>query len=205
MPELPELGGIHLIIGLTGGIATGKSTVCKILKKLDIKVIDSDKIAHQVLNFDNVKKEIKEQFGETIIDNEGNINKKKLGKAVFDDDKLRKQLETITHPKIIELIDKKINKYQKDKEEIIVLDVPLLFETSLDKKVDETWVVYANKETQIKRLKKRDNFNRKDAIKRINAQMPLEDKVKKADVVIKNEDTIKELENKVHKLVEKRR
>jgi len=194
-----------LIIGLTGGIATGKSTVCKILKKLGIKIIESDKIAHQVLNLDEVIEEVKKHFGETVLDKDGYIDRKKLGKVVFNEEKKRKQLESITHPKIFELIDKKIDEYQDKKEEIIVLDAPLLFETALDKKVDETWVVYADKDTQIKRLEKRDDLNKQAAIKRIDAQIPLKTKVKKADVVIKNEGTINELESKINKLVEKRR
>ena len=194
-----------MIIGLTGGIATGKSTVCDILKGLNVKIIDSDKIAHQVLTYDDVIDKIKKEFGEQISDQKGNIDRKKLGSIVFEDDKKRKLLESITHPKIFSLIDNKIKEYEENKENIIVLDAPLLFETSLDKKVDEIWVVYASKETQIQRIKERDKLNKKEAIQRINAQMDLDKKAENADIVINNEGSIKKLKKKITKLVEKRR
>jgi len=194
-----------LIIGLTGGIATGKSTVCKILKGLNVKIIDSDKIAHQVLTYNDVIDKIKDQFGEKILDQKGNINRKKLGSIVFEDDKKRKLLESITHPKIFTIIENKIEEYKDSEGKIIVLDAPLLFETSLDKKVDETWVVYTSKETQINRIIERDNLNKKEAMQRIDAQMDLDKKAEKADIVINNEGSIADLEKKITKLVEKRR
>jgi len=202
---LSELGGKILIIGLTGGIATGKSTVCKILKGLNVKIIDSDKIAHQVLTYNDVIDKIKDQFGEKILDQKGNINRKKLGSIVFEDDKKRKLLESITHPKIFTIIENKIEEYKDSEGKIIVLDAPLLFETSLDKKVDETWVVYTSKETQINRIIERDNLNKKEAMQRIDAQMDLDKKAEKADIVINNEGSIADLEKKITKLVEKRR
>ncbi len=194
-----------MIIGLTGGIATGKSTVCKILKGLNVKIIDSDKIAHQVLTYNDVIDKIKDQFGEKILDQKGNINRKKLGSIVFEDDKKRKLLESITHPKIFTIIENKIEEYKDSEGKIIVLDAPLLFETSLDKKVDETWVVYTSKETQINRIIERDNLNKKEAMQRIDAQMDLDKKAEKADIVINNEGSIADLEKKITKLVEKRR
>ncbi|MGM0445925.1 MAG: dephospho-CoA kinase [Bacillota bacterium] len=193
-----------MIIGLTGGIATGKSTVAKFLEEMNIKVIDSDKIAHEILNYKETINEIEEEFGSTVLNKDGSINRKKLGEIVFDDlDKLKK-LESITHHRIFGVIDEKINKNKPDNE-IIVLDAPLLFETSLDNKVDETWVIYTDKKTQIKRLKKRDGLDKDDALKRIKAQMPLEEKINKADIIIDNTGTKEELKEKVKRLIEERR
>ncbi|MCF8002248.1 MAG: dephospho-CoA kinase [Halanaerobiales bacterium] len=190
-----------MIIGLTGGIATGKSTVSKILKDLNIKVIDADKIAHNVLEYEDVKKEIKETFGNKVLNENGEIDRKKLGKIVFKENQKLKKLESITHPKILEIID---NKLKESKSELIVLDAPLLFESSLDGKVDEIWVVYASEETQISRLRSRDNLNKKEALDRINSQMDIDTKVNKADIVINNEGTIEALEKKVKKLIQNR-
>ena len=191
-----------MIIGLTGGIATGKSTVAKFLKELKITVIDSDKIAHKILTYRDTIDEIRREFGEIVIDKDGSINRKKLGEIVFDDLNKLKKLESITHHKIFEVINKRIKQNRDDK--IIVLDAPLLFETELDNEVDETWVVYTDKETQIKRLKKRDDLDRKDALKRIKAQMPLKEKIKKADIIIDNTGTKEELKQKIEKLINKR-
>jgi len=200
---MPGIGGPILIIGLTGGIATGKSTVSKILQDLDIKVIDADKIAHNILKYKDIKNQIINEFGHNVLDSEGYINRKKLGKIVFEDEQKLRKLESITHPKILEIIEDKINKH-KDKE-IIVLDAPLLFESTLDQMVDETWVVYTSKKIQLKRLQKRNGLNKEDALKRIEAQMPLEKKKNKADIIIENEGTINDLKKKIEKLVEKRR
>jgi len=190
-----------LIIGLTGGIATGKSTVSEILEDLNIEVIDADKIAHNVLEYKDVQKKIKEEFDDNIMAANGKIDRKKLGRIVFKNNKKLKKLEKITHPKILEIIDKKL---KESESELIVLDAPLLFETSLDDKVDETWVIFANKKIQIKRLKKRDKLNKKEALDRINSQMDLDKKIKKADVVITNEGSIEDLSNKINKLIKNR-
>lgn len=195
---------MRLLIGLTGGIATGKSTVCKILKDLGLKIIDADQIAHQVLTNKEVKKNIKNEFGSQLINENGKIDRKKLGKMVFDDHDKLKKLESFTHPKIFEIINSKLQDLDTENE-LIVLDAPLLFETSLDKKVDEIWVIYASKEIQIKRIMARDKLSKKEAQKRIDAQMPLMEKVKRADVVIDNEGSLMSLREKIKKLVENRR
>lgn len=192
-----------MIIGLTGGIATGKSTVAKFLEELNIKVIDSDKIAHEILTYQDTIDEIVEEFGSIVLNKDGNINRIELGKIVFDDMEKLKKLESITHHKIFKVIDKKIKEY-KPNNKIIVLDAPLLFETSLDKNVDETWVVYTDKKIQINRLKKRDGLDKEDALKRIKAQMSLEEKANKADIIINNTGTKEDLKQNVKHLIEDR-
>jgi len=191
-----------LIIGLTGGIATGKSLVSKTLRELGIKVIDADQIAHRVLNRTEVIDKIKEEFGREIINNKGEIDRKKLGEIVFSEHVKLKKLEEITHPTILDVIDQKLKEYKK--QDLIVLDAPLLFETYLDQKVDEIWVVYAEESMQIERLQKRDGLDYFEAKCRIDVQMSLKEKVQRADQVINNEGTKQELRRKVVKLVEKR-
>ncbi|MFW6035863.1 MAG: dephospho-CoA kinase [Halothermotrichaceae bacterium] len=187
-----------MIIGLTGGIASGKTTVSNLLKKLGAVIIDADKIAHQVLETKTAREKVISYFGSAIIDN-NQINRKKLGKIVFNNSEEKKKLEEITHPMIIDIIKMKIKQYSK-KNDIIVVDAPLLLETNLDKIVDSVWVVYVNKKTQLKRLMNRDNINLYKAKKRINSQMPLAKKRKLADIVIDNNGSKKELEQKVKKI-----
>ena len=165
-----------MLIGLTGGIATGKSTVCKILKDLGVEIIDADQIAHNVLKNKEVVKNIKKEFGFHILDDNGEIDRKKLGQVVFNDQKKLKKLESFTHPKIFEIIKNRLEVLDTDNK-LVVLDAPLLFEVALDKEVDETWVIYADKKTQIKRIVKRDNLTKKEAEKRIDTQMPLNKKI----------------------------
>jgi len=171
---------------------------------LNIKVIDSDKIAHEILTYQDTINEIVEEFGSIVLNKDGNINRIELGKIVFDDMEKLKKLESITHHRIFKVIDKKIKEY-KPNNKIIVLDAPLLFETSLDKNVDETWVVYTDKKTQINRLKKRDGLDKEDALKRIKAQMSLEEKANKANIIINNTGTKEDLKQNVKRLIEDRR
>lgn len=181
-----------MIIGLTGGISSGKSTVSSYLSELGAAVIDSDKIAHNVLKDPFAYNSIISKFGSSILDDNAMINRSYLGEIVFNNPDKRKELEKITHPLIISKIHKKIEEYLK-KNRIIILDAPLLFEANLDKIVDQTWVVYVDKNTQIQRLMNRNNLNYKEAKIRIESQLSLEEKRLKADVVINNTGSIEAL------------
>jgi len=181
-----------MIIGLTGGIASGKSTVSSYLSELGAAVIDSDKIAHNVLKDPIAYNRIISEFGSNILDDNAMINRSNLGKIIFNNPDKRKELEKITHPLIISKIHKKIEDFQK-KNRIVILDAPLLFEANLDKIVDKTWVVYVDNKTQIKRLMNRNNLNYKEAKKRIDSQLSLEKKRIMADVVINNTGSIEAL------------
>lgn len=188
-----------MIIGLTGGIATGKSTVARILASLGAYIVNADKIGHNILDKNkNAYNEVIDEFGENIVDKNGKIDRKKLGEIVFSDkDKLEK-LENITHPYIIKEIKyetkAKIKEYHH-----LVLDVPLLFETGLENIVDVSWVVVCSHEKQLERIAKRDGLSREEAIKRISAQMETFQKIKLADFVIYNNGTKEELNIKVIK------
>ena len=185
-------------LGLTGGIATGKSTAGKKLKELGAKVVDADKIAHKVIEPEGkAYQEVVDYFGERILTSAGEIDRKKLGEIVFADATERKKLEEITHPYIIKTIKDIIKKEENNYK--IVLEAPLLYEVGLEELVKEVWVISASVTNQIKRLQNRDGLNRREAIKRIDSQLPLAEKEKRADLVIYNNGTKDELYNKITK------
>ncbi|CCQ98374.1 Dephospho-CoA kinase [[Clostridium] ultunense Esp] len=193
------------IIGLTGGIATGKSTVSNIIKNLGYKVIDADKIAKNVVQIGKpAYKEIIDVFGKSILDAKNNINRKKLGSIIFKDRFMRMKLNNIVHPYVFEDIKELIDKYKE--ESIIFLDVPLLIE-EMDEFInygisfDEIWLVYVDETTQLDRLIKRDLISKEDAIKRIKAQMPIKLKREYATRIIDNGKDLKSLEETVEKIV----
>lgn len=186
-----------MIIGLTGGIATGKSTVANILKSLGSYVIDADKISHEILDESKeAYKAVVEEFGKDILDENDKIDRKKLGKEVFSENKKLQKLEKITHPFILKEIKDDIKK-NKNRHKHLVLDAPLLFETNLDEVVDCTILIVCDYSIQIKRIKMRDGLSVEEAKKRIEAQMPLSEKKKLADEIISNNSSREELIFKV--------
>ncbi|MBF8435902.1 dephospho-CoA kinase [Halanaerobiaceae bacterium Z-7014] len=190
-----------MALGLTGGIASGKTTAANFLESLGAKIIDADKIAHKIMKPEgSAYSDVVQFFGNNILNEDGSIDRKKLGEIVFNNSELRQKLEKITHPIIVrEIKNRLIN--ETDSNTIIV--APLLFEVGLDDLVDQVWVIYCSRETQIKRLKDRDNIARKAALARIDAQMPLDKKIKKADLAIENEGSIDDLKDKLREAWEK--
>ncbi len=192
------------IIGLTGGIATGKTEVSNLLKKQDFEVVCCDAIAHEILYFDSVKKQISEQISGKVFFENGEIDRKKLGEVVFSDPQKREVLNKITHKVIFDEVILKINNFYNYKsiKKPIILDAPLLFETPkfLDL-CSKTIVVYTDGKTQFKRLKNRDGLSELEAIKKIESQMPLAKKVEKADFVIDNNGSLKDLEKEVKEMI----
>lgn len=190
-------------VGLTGSIGTGKSTVSEIFQKLGAYVIDADKVVHSLLKDEKVKKEIADIFGNEVFDENGNIDRKKLASIVFNNPKMKKKLEEILHPKVRQEIENFVKEvYKKDKNAVVIAEIPLLIETGMYKNYDKVVVVYAPKEVQLKRLLKK-GFSKEEALSRINSQMDIEEKVKCADIVIENTAGLKELEEKVKKVFEK--
>ena len=191
-----------LLTGLTGGIATGKTTVSEMFVKLGAHLIDADVIARDVVKPDTPAwKEIISAFGESVLDDKKEINREKLAADIFNDSEKRKILESITHHRIIEEENRLINDLQdKNKSEIIVLDAALLIEAGHHNRVDKLVIVYLDRESQIKRLIGRDNLSFADAEKRVNSQMPLDEKVKLADYVIDNGKSLDEVEKQVSKV-----
>lgn len=176
------------VIGLTGGIASGKTTVSNILKGLGAIVIDADKIAKNlVAKGGPALDEIEKYFGRAALFENGELDRKKLGNIVFNDAKLLKKLNEITHPYIIEEITNEINRYKKTyNDRVIILDAALLIEQNLMYLVEEIWLVVTPEEVQLGRLIERDGIDAGKAKKRIDAQMPLEYKKRYAHRIIDN-------------------
>ncbi|MED3622708.1 dephospho-CoA kinase [Neobacillus thermocopriae] len=180
-----------LIIGLTGGIASGKSTVSNMFKEMDIQVIDADIEARlAVQKGEQAYKKIIAEFGEDILLDNGEIDRKKLGTIIFNDENKRQTLNGIVHPEVRKRMMTKIEEAKKNQEDIIVLDIPLLFESKLAYLVDKTILVYVDQETQLKRLMARNQLTVEEAKARIHSQMPLAEKIKLADAVIDNNGSI---------------
>lgn len=187
-----------MIIGLTGGIASGKSTVSKILKELGAKIVDADVKAKEVFQREDVTEEIKNIFGNGVIGKNGELDRGKIKEIVFSNKEKLKKLNQLIHPKVEEEL-KKI-KENANKNDIIIFDIPLLFETGMNKYCDKIMLVFVNRETQIKRMIERDNISEELAIKIINSQMSLEEKLKKSEIHIENNGTMENLREKIEKI-----
>lgn len=186
-----------MIIGLTGGIATGKSTAAEYLKHKGAEIIDADQISHKVSQKgEKGWQRVVDQFGQEILGEDGEFDREKLAEIVFSDSKKRKKLESLLHPLIIYKMKEKAYEYL-EKNKIVVFMAPLLYEAGLDRFCDQVWVISSSEQTQVNRLKKRDALSREEALKRINSQMPISQKEKKADLVIENNSTIAALKSKL--------
>ncbi len=191
-----------MLIGLTGGVATGKSLVAEIFKSLGARIIDADIVARSVVEpgMDAYKDIIKE-FGQGILNTDKTINRKSLGKIVFSNKEKLKKLNSITHPRIRERVKEEITQIKEAQpERIIISVVPLLIEEGSYKKVDKIILVTASRENQIKRYTDRDGRTEEDAINIIESQMPEEEKAKYADFVLDNNGTLNDIKEKAKEL-----
>ena len=184
-----------MIVGLTGGIASGKSTVSNIFRELGIEIIDADIKAKEISERKDVINEIENIFGKDVININGQIDRIKLKEIVFGNKEKLKKLNDVFHPKVMAEF-KKI-KENNDKNDIIIFDVPLLFETEMDKICDKVIVVYTDETTQIKRMIERDNITEELARKIINSQMSLKEKLEKSQIHIENNGTLENLKEKI--------
>lgn len=175
-----------LLIGLTGGVATGKSTVAKLFKACGAEVIDADALARQVVQPGKPAwRDIVRLYGEQVLEPDRTLNRPALARIVFRDPRKLRTLSRIIHPRVAREQSRLTRDIaRKDPHAIIVYDVPLLFEASVDKRVDRIIVVSADRETQIARLQRRNCLMRTEALQRIRSQMPLASKIKQADHVI---------------------
>ncbi len=193
-----------IIVGLTGGIATGKSLVAGCFADQGAIIIDADKIAHNVvLKGKAAWEEIVNNFGEEILQPDGEIDRKALGKIVFADDAKRDILNHIVHPRVFEAVSREIAlavEHHETTDPVILLDIPLLFETKMDLELPEVIVVYAPVETQLDRLMARDDLTEEEARARINAQLPIADKRDKADYIIDNTGSMDNTRRQVNDL-----
>ncbi len=194
-----------LIIGLTGGLKTGKTTVAKMFRRLGAHVIDADAIVHESLSVNGAcVKAVKAQFGERVLTRGGSVNRKALAEIVFQDDSRLRDLEKIIHPHVRRVMRAQISEYKRtDPDGVIVLDVPLLFESGLDKLADITVTVKATRALQVERAMRDLGISQAQALKRIRQQMPMTEKVRRSDVVIDNRSSKSETQKKVKQIWQK--
>ncbi len=192
------------IIGITGGIATGKTTVTQIIGEYGYTVICADKINHKIMEKETTIKMLVENFGRDILNEMKQIDRKKLGEIVFSSAEKLKLLNSILHPLVIEEINDKIKAYYKDEANKLplILDVPLLFETEeIVEMCDDIIVIYTNIDTQIKRFCIRNNVSEEEAIKRINKQMKMSEKLKRTRYYINNNLDLNHLREETRKFI----
>ncbi len=199
------------IIGLTGGIASGKSTVTETLRELGACIINTDLVAHECMEPGRpVWEAVVNCFGEEILLENRQINRGKLGAIVFSDPEKLQQLDTLTHPAVLVETARRANAFgEQHPDGVVVEEIPLLYEVHLDESqmFDEIWVVWVERACQIERLMQRDRIDREEAEKRLASQMPLDEKANRADRVINNmgsrEETVRQTRRFFYDCIEK--
>ncbi|MCD6106654.1 MAG: dephospho-CoA kinase [Caldisericaceae bacterium] len=193
-----------IIIGLTGNIASGKSAVSRFLKKLGADIVDLDQLAKKIQsqNVNDIIDKMEEVFGKEVVSN-GKVNRKKLGSIVFSDKEKLNKLNEIMIPVMTKFVKKIIEEKRASGVEVLVVDAAILFEANWDKIVDTVWVVYIPKKLQLERLMKRENIGRGEALRRIESQMPIFEKIKRTDVVIDNSGDFSQMESQILELWKK--
>ena len=186
------------IVGLTGGISSGKSTVSSYLKQLKIPVIDADEVARKVVepNSQGARK-IRKTFSSDVFEEDGSLNRQKLGALIFSNAENRQKLDDLLQPLIKIMILDEIEEYRQKGENMIVLDLPLLFEKQYEELCEEIIVVYVPRELQLERLMKRNQYTKQEALSRIDSQLSIEEKRKRATVLLDNQGTIQQLYHQV--------
>ena len=192
------------VIGITGGIGSGKSTVSNIIKNNNFPLIDCDEISRELTqNDDAVLSEISRCFGDSVFDDNGNLLRQELANIVFSDSSKKKILEDIVVTRIFEIVRDDLSKHRSLGTKLVFIDAPLLIETGLNRLCDICVLVTADIETRINRVEKRDGINRDRVLERINNQMPESEKKAVADELIDNSGSIEYLNNSVERLINK--
>ena len=186
------------IVGLTGGISSGKSTVSSYLKQLKIPVIDADEVARKVVEPNSQgAREIRKTFGSDVFEEDGSLNRQKLGALIFSNAENRQKLDDLLQPLIKIMILDEIEEYRQKGENMIVLDLPLLFEKQYEELCEDIIVVYIPKELQLERLMRRNQYTKQEALSRIDSQLSIEEKRKRATVLLDNQGTVQQLYQQV--------
>ncbi|EBF5158605.1 TPA: dephospho-CoA kinase [Listeria monocytogenes] len=191
-------------IGLTGSVATGKSTVSNMIQQAGIPLVDADIAARKVVEPGTEGlKEIVAYFGEEILLADGTLNRAKLGEIIFKDKEKREKLNEITHPRVKDYMLEARERFFRVGEELVFFDIPLLFESHLESLVDQIVVVWTTPETELKRLMERNNLTKEDALRRIESQMGIDEKARKADFVIDNNESLEKTQKQVYTFIER--
>ena len=191
------------IIGLTGGIASGKSTVSRLLAEHGYAVIDADRIAWQLAEPDNsLWQAYYERYGEKVLNDDRTLNRQAVASVVFQNPAEKQWMDSAAHPMIKAEIQRNLARLIASGRDVVFLDVPLLYEAGWDYMADTVWVVYADEANQLRRLCQRNGFSEAEAQRRIGAQLPMSEKKRRADVVIDNNGSLEDLSRQVHKLFE---
>lgn len=186
-----------IVLGLTGNIGCGKSSVSNIFIEKGIDVVDADIVARQIFDDKNLLNKVFSAFGDAIKNADGTLNRKALGNIVFNDDEKLTELNNLTHPQIKENILSEVSEYKNQGKKIVVIDAALLIEDDYLPNIDKLLLVTCREDIQIERIKNRDNCTEEEAVSRINSQMSQEDKSKFADYIIDNSGSPEELKQKV--------
>lgn len=191
-----------MILGLTGGIATGKSTVTAMLRERGIPVIDADQIAREVVEPGKPAYEaIVRHFGRDILLEDGQLDRKKLGEVVFSDEAERQKLNAIVHPEVRRVMRQEAEVAEANGAQIVFMDIPLLYESKLQYLVEKIVVVYAPSDMQLARMMERDELDEEQAKKRLRAQFPIDQKKLEADFLIDNSQSREETQRQVEELL----
>ncbi|MCL8207715.1 MAG: dephospho-CoA kinase [Actinomycetia bacterium] len=193
------------VIGLTGGIASGKSTVSRLLRAAGIPVVDADALVHRLqARGEAAWRAIWAHFGWAVLQPDGELDRVRLGRWVFQDPTARQALGRLVHPAVREALRAAREELERRGVPLMVWDVPLLIEGGLFREVDEVWVVYAAREQQVARLMARNGLTEEEAVRRVASQMPLDEKLRYAHVVLDNRGTPEDLERQVREVLASR-
>jgi dephospho-CoA kinase len=189
------------VIGLTGGMGSGKSTVSQIMAELGAVVIDADKVGHEAYQA-NTKtwQDVVAAFGNQVVAQDGSIDRKKLGAIVFGNQEQLERLNRIVHPRMFEMMKERIEQYQRQRIKVVVLDAAILFEANWTPLVDEVWVVIASEPVVISRAVTRTGLPEEQIRYRLRSQISNEERIKRADRVIRNDGSVEDLRAKVKEL-----
>jgi len=189
------------VIGLTGGIGSGKSTVAQFLAELGAIIIDADKMGHEALKPDSeVRQQVVAAFGRQIVNANGDIDRSRLGEIVFGNAEARERLNRIMHPPLYDMVKARLEECRRQGAGVVVLEAPLLIEADWQSLADEVWVTVAPEATVLNRLQKRSGLSEPESLVRIRSQLPSEERLKHADVVIDTDCSPGELKNRVTRL-----
>jgi len=189
------------VIGITGGIGSGKSTVTQCMAEMGAVVIDADRVGWEAyMPNTEVWHDVVSEFGQQVVAENGEINRQKLGQIIFNNPALRERLNKIMHPRMYKMMEKKIEAYRKEGVQTVVLEAAVLIEANWTPLVDKLWVTVASEPVVIERLKKQRGMTEEQVLSRIRSQLSIEERKKYADEIIQNDGDLEEMREKVKAL-----